>query len=470
MSPSRCCTLGLGLWLSLLAPLVLSSTVAKQKVQPRPGIWQANCMSELWVIDGDRYRRYNITAISCVARDSGAVATLVGGVFPTVEQWTPQTAVVSGYGYRYRLHRLKAMPAACSAEHDLKDPLYNFDVFCRYFADNYVGFAVRKIDVPAMQARYRARLNPSSSEDSLYAVLGAMVEEIDDPHVFLSNGKHGQEEKSYGSPNAHGLAAALQRASPGLTTSEARAAARRVEDSLETAIRSQVLHGQFHLARRGRLLWGMLTPQVGYLRNSAAYGFFDASMTREQMYEALDATLDTVFTDLGQARSLVIDVTMNVGGARFILDSIARRVISKPVVAYRSRMRSPSGWTETFIQSLSPTRRPGFSGPVVVLISANTVSAGETLPLVLRGLPRVTIMGEPTLGAEGSFVTFGLPNGGEVGVSVEMLTTRDGTWFESRGIPPDVVARVFDPTRPVAGYSDFLLQAAHLAASKIETR
>jgi Peptidase family S41/Tricorn protease C1 domain len=458
---------------SLLFLFLLGSALnaQNQKIGVRPGIWKGAGNAELWVIDQDRYQSYQLTSVSCIPIESGPSKEILKAFdADTIESWSEERLVLSGYDYRATYDRLRELPEPCRATHDANDPVYNFNVFWQYFRENYPSFELRNIDWDAMRRTYQPRIKPGMSEKEFFAVLGEMVEKINDPHVFVSNGKKGAEDITYGSPDPHGLAAAVRAILPGKTTKLYRAAARNVVDAIETEIRYELLRGDFHSAHNDRLTWGMLTRNVGYLRSSLSVGLFGPGLSREQRYEQLDATLDTIFTDFRTAKALIIDVTTNTGGANFITDSIARRVIQEPIVAYQARTKTPNGFDELFVKRLEPAKGPRFSGPVVVLMSSNTVSAGEALPMVLHGLPNVTLFGETTLGATGSFLILKLPNGGRVGVAHDVYTDRNGVWYEKRGIPPDVRAVTFDPTKLVTGYREFVSSAVKLVESKLKEK
>jgi len=455
-------------WLAVLALLLSASiaTPADSTLQVKPGIWYDAGDADLIVIDQRQYKVYNVTSVSCVQKDNTRPMADVVKYFDTIDSWTDDLLVVSGADFRSEAHRLKELPEPCRTTHDPNDPFYNFDAFWQYFKELYPSFALRQIDWDAMRSTYRGRIKPEMSEKELFAVMGEMIEKINDPHSFISNGKHGADEIAYGSPAAHGVAATVQLMNPDWTTDQCRDAAAKIVPALETEIRYDLLHGKFHTAHNDRLTWGMITPEVGYLRSSLNYGLFPG-LKREQMYAQFEATLDRIFTDLKPAKALVIDVTTNTGGADFVAYGIAQRVIQAPVVAYQGRLKTATGLGRPFTKSLQPSPRARFSGPVILLISQNTVSAGEALPKALHGLPYVTMFGESTLGATGSILLVRLPNGGQVGVSYGVYTDRNGEWFEKRGFPPDVRAVVFDPQGPVTGYRDFVNAAVKLARSKV---
>jgi hypothetical protein len=425
-----------------------------------PGIWKADAYAELLAVDSNRYVIYDLTAVSCVAADSGAS---LRGRYPRVELEGPATLVVSGVDYRYSLRRLPGLPRQCRTP-VAPSRRHTFDAFWHYFKENYPFFDRRGIDWDALREPYRERIRDDMSEADLFAIMGELVERINDPHVFLSNGKAGADARSYGSPEPHGVAAALRSRWPGQRTSVYNDAGAAVERAIETMIRYEILGGRFETAHNERLVWGWLADSVAYLRVSLSVGLFAHGTSREQMYEQYEATLDRVFAGFRGARALLVDVTTNTGGATFVATGIARRVIQEPTTTWTTSARtSDGGRIAPFIERLDPSPRPGFDGPVLILISGNTVSAGESLPLALRGLPNVTLFGERTLGAHSSFMMKTLPGGGVVGVPNEIVVDRTGVSFEARGIPPDVHAVVFDPDRPVSGFRSFVESAARYA-------
>ena len=438
------------------------------QIEIKSGIWKSDGNAQVLVVENETYQFYDLTSISCVTSTQGQSKDLVGKIFPQIELQTDDKFVAVYYDGRATFRRRAALPEQCTVKRDNNSALYNFDTFWQYFQENYPAFELRGIDWGAIRKDYRPRVKEGMSAAELLALLGEIVEKINDPHIFITNDKQGQNNISFGSPDPHGLAAAVRRAIPGKTTDEYRSAASKIEAAIETEIRYDLLHGKFHTAQNERLTWGMLTGDVGYLRNSLAYGLFAPGMTREQMYSQLDETLDKIFNDLSSSKALIIDVTTNTGGAGFISDYIARRVIQKPFTAYMMKTKALDGFDIKSTKILEPSSGPRFSGPVIVLVSSNTVSAGEHLPLVLAGLPNVILFGETTLGSTGSFTMFGLPNGDRVSVANDVFTDRNGVWHEKRGIPPDIQAVVFNPAKLVTGYRDFVNSAIKLAKSRIK--
>ena len=81
-------------------------------------------------------------------------------------------------------------------------------------------------------------------------------------------------------------------------------------------------------------------------------------------------------------------------------------------------------------------------GPVVVVVGAETVSAGELVALALQDGGRARVVGEPTAGNVEAVQGFTLPDGSRVLVAVADLRGPRGLAYAA-GVVPDVVARAW---------------------------
>ncbi len=116
------------------------------------------------------------------------------------------------------------------------------------------------------------------------------------------------------------------------------------------------------------------------------------------------------------APGVVIDVRGNTGGQDEIVPRITAFFQARPRIYEIAGLYDPATalfrpHPETAVRVLP--RRPYWSGRVAVLVNADTFSAGEGIPLALRGLPNVAVFG--WRGTQGSFgvgeKTVHLPDG-----------------------------------------------------------
>lgn len=92
-------------------------------------------------------------------------------------------------------------------------------------------------------------------------------------------------------------------------------------------------------------------------------------------------------------------------------------------------------------ERIAPSSSAPFSGPVAVLVDANTAGDGELLALrILAGGPRRVLVGTPTAGAVGDVVTLALPGSVQVTFPVSEVRHADGRFIQRLGLTPSVVA------------------------------
>ncbi len=158
---------------------------------------------------------------------------------------------------------------------------------------------------------------------------------------------------------------------------------------------------------------------------------------REDLYAGLSAAIHDLFA----APGFLIDLRSNSGGAEPGAAKIAGLFTSERVLYARSRVRDgpqPGAFRELPPRYLDPTGRESFQGPVVCLIGPGCVSSGEGFALMMRSLPHVTLVGQPTRGASGNPHPVRLSNGVAVWFSRWISLEPDGTPIEGRGVQPHV--------------------------------
>jgi C-terminal processing protease CtpA/Prc len=91
-----------------------------------------------------------------------------------------------------------------------------------------------------------------------------------------------------------------------------------------------------------------------------------------------------------------------------------------------------------------PAHAPDYSGPIAILTSDLTYSAGETFTqAMMRRAPGPVRIGLATQGVFSDILNRALPDGIVFGLPNEEFLTRGGQTFDNRGVPPDIGVPVF---------------------------
>jgi C-terminal processing protease CtpA/Prc len=178
---------------------------------------------------------------------------------------------------------------------------------------------------------------------------------------------------------------------------------------------------------------------------AAFSGYTDSGNAADDQAE-FSRALDEIFaTDrLSKLKGLIIDVRWNPGGSDELALQLAGRLSNTSYVAYKKQARNDAKDPKSFSTpqpfSVKPAAKPLFTGPIAVLTSSLTISAGETFTQAMLGrTPTPIRIGANTQGVfsdvllrnlPGSTVMFGLPN--------EEFITAQGFSFDGTGIPPDI--------------------------------
>lgn len=178
----------------------------------------------------------------------------------------------------------------------------------------------------------------------------------------------------------------------------------------------------------------MLEDNVGYVKLA---NFYTGSA------DSFRSVTDGLLAD--GAEGLVIDLRNDPGGYISELEDILDYLLPEGVVL----TQKPRWWFRMETKSDAAC----VSVPMVVLVNSETYSAAELLAAQLRETYGTPIVGELTSGKGYSQVTFPLPNGGGLGISVATYCTGSGHSLIGEGITPDVELSL-------ASDSDSQLQAA----------
>lgn len=404
------------------------------------GVWRSRGYG--WVVEaGMPPQVYHQAGEQCWAEPDSTLAEVL-----TVWSLRPDgTAVVSdgedGQSTAYVFDRLAALPEACKAPPggDAASVVALADLMSAH----YPGFDGRGVDFEARRAAVLAGLPDDAGADQAFAAAEALLAGLNDPHLELEADIGGEDR---GLTQSQGVT--LDRVNARSGDRPERSWLRAWRDGIER----RILGGRGHVAANNRIFWGV-NDGVGYLTVLTMGGFDPED---DEDLAPMEAALDEAMAAFAGTRAVIVDVSNNRGGFDVVSRRIAGRFADRPRVAYLKRAWG-SGLPPQPVE-VRPSERPRYLGPVVVLTSDITVSAGESFTLAMRALPNVTHVGGTTRGALSDQIPATLPNDWRFAMPPELYTDPEGRNLEGVGIRPDRRLDLYPASRLDEGHADAVLR------------
>jgi len=331
-------------------------------------------------------------------------------------------------GARYLFDRLPNLPTACiSAAGWTPDRIVAFAADT--FAEVYPRSTERGRDWKARKAEALAKVSPTATDFQLWAALSGLLAGLDDPHVEL----HGMVDGSQRDLEP-GDSPTLVRVHAADPAGDEKAWLQAYREGILT----QVLQGRGRQAANNRVFWGRV-DDIGYL-NLVTMGAFAKNAAPDDP-RPLDAVLDEALAAFAGAKAVIVDVSNNRGGYDTISARVAARFADQSRLAYSKVAVGAKAAPQPV--RVEPSTGARFTGPVYLVTSDVTVSAGETFALMMKALPNVKQVGATTRGAFSDQLPKPLPNGWALALPAELYKGPKGEDLEGRGLAPDMPLDVF---------------------------
>ena len=463
-----CCALG-SLILLQSGCVSISRTIVQQpdETARHDGLWRSDGYGYILDLRGGNVALYHVTDQSCV-KSKTIVADLSHyldrGAFQAAENGRTGEFKFTLEEHPIGMRRIGSIPSQCDTPNP-DTPLGNFDAFAAFFAQHYAFFELYDTDWSKRVADARPLINAATSDAALFEVFSDMLAPIKDGHVSVLGVVDGKAREF--EANRSVISRSLAREAQAQGISHADLSDRFFEGFWLHSVGGDILHRRGKMVADNRIQYGMVTGDVAYINFLTAAGFAGKGAGNEQndlatLNRVLNDALDS-FENEG-AKALIIDLSVNMGGYDFIARAIANRFADRRVLAY-TKQASDSSSLEPFAYETVPYGGSRFAGPIYVVTSQSTVSAGEVLTMALRALPQVTHVGQPTRGAFSDVLEKELPNGWKITLSNEVYRDAEGNIWEARGIEPDMPMTVFGSGDLIESHQNAIMQLARSIAT-----
>lgn len=243
------------------------SSLAAQQPAPAVGLWQTEGYGLVFDVRQDSVIGYEITKVSCIPTTRAVTKPTppTGALGAFGEPGTPVTYVIlagkTPNDARVHLayaasdmivHRIDRKPAVCDTPTP-DTPLSNFDVFAQTWAEQYGFFREKKVDWASVVAANRPRVTDATTPEQLFDIISGMISPLQDVHSYIG-------------------AQAINKRFGGVRKTPSFLETREARDSAYALV-SAYLTSPLQRFCEGRVEFGMLGPDVGYLRIRGFSGY-----------------------------------------------------------------------------------------------------------------------------------------------------------------------------------------------------
>ncbi len=334
--------------------------------------------------------------------------------------------------YRTLILCFLSLPLVCCEKIFMPDdaessPTATFDYLWRQVDERYSLFDVKDVDWQAVYDSLRPQVFDDMSNDSLFSVLGKMLNTLNDGHVDLwgNNDVSSSEAiflQRYGKGNFDANTVAL------------------------TYLRAN------HHTTGGFAYNSIADGEVLYIR----YSSFSNSASRQAFTTALGR--------FPNVKGIVFDIRQNGGGAIQNEWNIMQMLPSHGQLLYYTQIKN--GKAHSAFGELNAVFAPDnednetFDKPFILLTDRGCYSAASSFALCLKQYDNVIVMGDTTAGGLAIPAGGALPNGWYYRFGVTRTIATDGVNYEN-GVPPDHIVHL-DPAATAIHHDNIIDSAANL--------
>ena len=427
------------------------------------GVWKSNGYGYLIEVDNEANRFFSYTPDFCLEED---IEDETISDFYDFYYLSEDSQIVQFWGsidpYPYQFQRIEVVPDLCNTPFP-DTPIVNLNAFISYFSQHYAFFDLYGVDWEDETRAARAKITSNTSDTQLLEIMKHMLRNIKDGHVTIKTTLGDQRERF--EANAPDIAQAIDRMAAREGKSSEDIAAQFHEGYWFTDIPKTLLRGEGTIIANRRIQYGIVGDEIGYIAFMNIGQFVDGEDSEGYGTNqiALDIAMEAAITQFNQrgVKAVIIDLSINYGGYDYLARSIAGRFTETRMAAY-NKTAFDADDVMPFEMFIEPSKGAVFTGPVYLLTSNITLSAGEVTTMSLRALPNVMHVGQATRGALSDTLTKTLPNGWDITLSNEVYEDHNGIVWEGTGIVPEIEMPVFNPENPLEGHVETVRELIRL--------
>lgn len=278
------------------------------------------------------------------------------------------------------------------------NPQGNFDALWTILDRNYCFFEYKEIKWDSVYHEYNQRITPQMNNESLFKLLGDMLEVLKDGHVNLiashDMSRYWKWQEDYAV-------------------------------NFDITLQKKYLGTDYSIT--SGMVYKILEDNIGYVY----YGSFSDAIS--------ESGLSQILNRMALCKGMIIDVRNNGGGNLTNVERLSGRFFNEnTLIGYISHKIGPghNDFSQLYPKYVISSNSVRYQKPVVVITNRGCYSATNEFVSIMKYAPKVTVVGDKTGGGSGLPFSSELPNGWSIRFSTSPMFNAQKEQIEF-GVEPD---------------------------------
>lgn len=340
------------------------------------------------------------------------------------------------------------------------EPKKLFNLFIETYSENYAFSKERGINWDSIKAEFESQISDKTTESELFHVFGQIVTRTKDQHTKVID-VTGQTMQYRITPSAE-IVSEVFRSQSNI---------KKLDDYFNLFfntnyknISDSLLHGKGHKVANGKLEWGSLNNNIGYINIHSFDGFVTKSHSRKQQIDSVNYHMENIIKNLQNKKAIIIDISFNFGGYDASSLTLASYFTEKPLFAYISQVYFGGMFYNESKVYIQPSNKVRFTKPVYILMTDISRSQAEGFAMTMKANSNVKLVGTNTLGILSSMLGKSIGNF-YCTLSNQRLIMPNGKYYEVTGVEPDIKMTVFNKQNIFNGHKDSINKIVEIIES-----
>ena len=350
--------------------------------------------------------------------------------------------------------RIDALPKNCLsfAEQTRLKRSALFELYRETLEENYAFAQRRKLQWAEIFSPYRD--STWANEYNLFKAMGEIATITQDQHTKVISSQFEETLQYRITPSALIVQKAFENQTKIKTFGQYadlffKTSYRNISDSL--------LQGNGNTVANGKIEWGTIQPDIGYIHVHSFAGYLGAQFSRQQQIDSLRRQMKAIISDLRDKKAIIVDISFNFGGYDATALTIAGYFTDRPVPAYTSQVLHRKAFYNEDTVTVYPSDSIAFTKPVYLMMTDISRSAAEAFAMMMGALPNVRLVGSRTLGTLSGMLGKSIGNFYTT-YSNQRFLTREGNYYEAIGVQPDIEMEIFTDKKVMDGHKAAVLK------------